>query len=467
MTDQRPIEDEASLLEQPLPDGISRALAHTGASASRRIVIVGGGFGGLACAQALGNSDATVTVIDRRNHNLFQPLLYQVATAELSPADISEPIRRTLGRYENIHVMLAEVTGIDTARRLVKTGDGPSVPYDTLVLATGSVYNYFGHDEWREFAPGLKTIHEARQIRQRLLTAFEKAEVATDPEEKKALLTCVVIGGGPTGVEMAGAIAELGRFMITRDFRALAPDYLKVLLVEAGPRILAQFPENLTDYARRTLEKMGVEVRTGEAIEAIGADHVVMAGRTVKVGCVVWGAGVKASPAARWLGKEPGPGGRLPVEPNLAVKGIEHVYALGDTALGVGEGGKALPALAQVAKQQGRHLGRELRRIGRGPGAVRPFHFNNRGNTAVIGRNAAIFDFGRWTLKGRLAWVLWAIVHVYLLVNFEKKLLVSLQWFWRYLSRQRGARIIDEEAQGLVVERRPQPAGGQTREQGA
>ncbi|OLP62408.1 pyridine nucleotide-disulfide oxidoreductase [Xaviernesmea oryzae] len=426
------------------------------------MVIVGGGFGGLACAQALGNGEAEVTVIDRRNHNLFQPLLYQVATAALSPADIAEPIRRTLGRFENIRVMLAEVTGIDTLRRLVKTEEGISVPYDTLVIAIGSVYNYFGHDEWRDLAPGLKTIHEARQIRQRLLTAFERAELAEDPEEKKALLTCVVIGGGPTGVEMAGAIAELGRFMITHDFRALASDHFSVILVEAGPRILAQFPEKLTDYARQTLEKAGVTVRTGEAIEAIAADHVVIAGRTLRTGCVVWGAGVKASPAARWLGVEPGPGGRLPVEANLAVKGVDHVYALGDTALGQGEDGKALPALAQVAKQQGHHLGRELRRIGRGPDQVRAFHFHNRGNTAVIGRNSAIFDFGRWTLKGRLAWFLWALVHVYLLVNFEKKLLVSIQWLWRYLTRQRGARIIDEEALGLEVDRNGQPAATRT-----
>ncbi|MCY1667925.1 NAD(P)/FAD-dependent oxidoreductase [Rhizobium sp. SL86] len=416
----------------------------------QRVVIIGAGFGGLAVARELGNSVIDVTVIDRRNHNLFQPLLYQVATAALSPADISEPIRRSLGRYRNIKVMLAHVHGIDPVARTVLVDHGLPVPYDRLVIATGSEYNYFGHDDWRAAAPGLKTIHEARLIRQRLLLAFERAELSTDSEEKKALLTSVIIGGGPTGVEMAGAIAELGRFMITRDFRRLAPEDFRVLLLEAGPRILAAFPEKLTTYAATELKKMGVEVMTGERVEEVTRDRVVAGGRTILTGNVIWGAGVKASPAAGWLNIEGKAGGRIPVDADLRITGFADIFAIGDTALGLGEDGKPLPALAQVAKQQGQFLGQALRAElldGRKPGA---FHFHNRGNTAVIGRHAAIFDFGRWQLKGRLAWLLWAIVHVYLLVNFEKRLLVTIQWIWRYLTRQRGARLIDENVASVL-----------------
>ncbi|MFB9947647.1 NAD(P)/FAD-dependent oxidoreductase [Rhizobium puerariae] len=415
-----------------------------------RVVIVGAGFAGLAAARALGNAAIDVTVIDRRNHNLFQPLLYQVATAALSPADISEPIRRTLGRYRNIEVMLAEVTGVDAAARTVRLNGGSSLPYDRLVIATGSEYNYFGHDDWRTWAPGLKTIHEARLIRQRLLLAFEKAELSRDPDEKKALLTSVIIGGGPTGVEMAGAIAELGRFMITRDFRKLEHDQMRVVLVEAGPKILAAFPDNLVQYALRELEKTGVEVLTNLPVVSVTKDEVVAGSTRIRTGCVIWGAGVKASPAGKWLGIEGKAGGRIPVEPDLSITGFPDIFAIGDTALGLAEDGKPLPALAQVAKQQGEYLGKALKEKLLDGKAAGPFRFHDRGNTAVIGRNAAIFDFGRWTLKGHVAWLLWAIVHVYLLVNFEKRLLVSIQWIWRYLTRQRGARLIDENAAAFV-----------------
>ncbi|MBT9369399.1 NAD(P)/FAD-dependent oxidoreductase [Rhizobium sp. CSW-27] len=435
--------DTSSLLRQP---NRHRSADPAAPQRPQKVVIVGAGFGGLAVARALGNSVIDVTVIDRRNHNLFQPLLYQVATAALSPADISEPIRRSLGRYRNIKVVLAEVTGVDTAARTVLVDHGVPIPYDRLVIATGSEYNYFGHDEWRAIAPGLKTIHEARQIRHRLLLAFERAELSQDPEEKKALLTSVIIGGGPTGVEMAGAIAELGRFMITRDFRRLSPEHFRVLLLEAGPRILAAFPEDLTDYATRSLAGLGVEVMTGRRVESITAGSVIVGGETIRTANVIWGAGVKASPAARWFGIEGKAGGRIPIDPDLRITGLPDVFALGDTALGLGEDGKPLPALAQVAKQQGQYLGHALRQElleGKKPA---PFRFHNRGNTAVIGRNAAIFDFGRWRLKGYVAWLLWALVHVYLLVNFEKRILVTVQWIWRYLTRQRGARLIDENA---------------------
>jgi len=423
------------------------------ASAEKRphVVIVGAGFGGLACAQALGNTEIDVTVIDRRNHNLFQPLLYQVATAALSPADISEPIRRTLGRYANIHVVMAEVASVNAPAQTVILKDGGSIPFDRLVLATGSTYNYFGHEDWQQHAPGLKSIHEARDIRHRLLLAFERAERSTDEAEKRKLLTSVVIGGGPTGVEMAGAISELGRFMIAQDFRKLNADHLTVLLIEAGPRILSTFPESLSQYASDYLTGIGVEIRLNTAVEDITAEGVQVSGTFLPASCIVWGAGVKASPAAEWLDVEPGPGGRLPVARDLSVLDKPGIYALGDTALAVGKDGKPMPALAQVAKQQGTFLGRALKASLLSGKPILTFHFHNRGNTAVIGRNAAIFDFGSWQLKGRLAWLLWALVHVYLLVNFEKRLLVSIQWIWRYSTRQRGARVIDEKAVSAVL----------------
>lgn len=416
------------------------------AVARPRVVIVGAGFGGLACAKALGNSQIDVTVIDRRNHNLFQPLLYQVATAALSPADISEPIRRTLSDCLNVNVRMAEVVSVDVPNQQVVLTDGSTVPYDRLVIATGSEYNYFGHQDWQQHAPGLKSIHEARQIRHRLLLAFERAEQSVDEEEKRHLLTSVIIGGGPTGVEMAGAISELGRFMIARDFRSLRPEQLQVLLIEAGPRILATFPEKLSNYAVDYLTKIGVDIRLNSRVEHVTAEGVRVSGTFIPASCIVWGAGVKASPAAAWLGLPAGAGGRLAVNGDLSVSAAPAVYALGDTALALGEDGKPLPALAQVAKQQGQFLGRALKANLLSGQAIPEFHFNNRGNTAVIGRNAAIFDFGSWQLKGRLAWLLWAIVHVYLLVNFEKRLLVSIQWIWRYATRQRGARLIDEDA---------------------
>ena len=410
----------------------------------KKVVIVGGGFGGLAAARALGNSSADVTLIDRRNHNLFQPLLYQVATAALSPADISEPIRRTLGRYLNINVVLAEVVGVDAVAKSVLLHDGAAIGYDYLVLSTGSVYNYFGHPEWQDLAPGLKSIHEARLIRQRLLLAFERAETRADPTERRALLTSVIIGGGPTGVEMAGAISELGRFMAERDFRNIQSSELRVVLIEAGPRILAAFPADLSDYAHRYLEKIGIEVRLNQRVTAVDETSISVGDELIPCGCVVWGAGTKPSPAASWLGFDL-PGGKIPVDEFLRVKGVTSVFALGDTASLADRSGDQLPALAQVAKQQGAYMGDALLRLMAGR-ALSPFVFRNRGNTAVVGRHAAVFDFGYWKMKGTIAWLLWAFIHVALLINFEKRVLVSLQWVWRYITRQRGARLIDETA---------------------
>jgi NADH dehydrogenase len=383
-----------------------------------------------------------VTVIDRNNYHLFVPLLYQVATAALSPADIAQPIRRMLARYRNIDVVLGEVTGVDTAAKIVRLAAGGAIGYDRLVLAPGSSYNYFGHDDWAEAAPGPRSIANARRIRARLLTAFERAEMSRDPVEQAALLTTIVVGGVPTGVEMAGSVAELARYSLRSDFRHINPTRARILLVEAGPRLLPAFPPELSAYAEKALTRLGVTVLTGTAVEKIEAGAVTMGGRVERAGCVIWGAGVRASPAAGWLGIAADRTGRIAVAPDLSVPGLPGVYVIGDTAVLAGEDGLPLPALAQVSDQQGRYLGRALARSLAGGAPPPPFRFHNRGNTAIIGRNAAVFDFGWVRLKGRIGWLLWAFVHIYLLAGFDKRVLVATQWLWRYLTYQTGARLI-------------------------
>lgn len=404
----------------------------------RRVVIIGGGFGGLACARSLAGADVEVTLVDKRNHHLFQPLLYQVSTAALSPADIAIPIRRVLARARNIRVFLAEVTGIDVHARCVALAGGDRLPYDQLVIATGSAYNYFAHPEWKEVAPAPKTIRDARTIRAQLLRAFEEAERVDDPEEKKALLTFVVVGGGPTGVEMAGTIAELARYTLKGNFRRIDPASARVILAEAGPRLLAAFPEPLSDYAARALGRLGVEVRLGCAVQAIDADGVELGQERLDGATVIWGAGIRAADGADWLGGTSDRIGRIAVADNLSVPGHEGVYALGDVALLV-QDGVPLPGLAQVAQQQGIHLGRELRTRS----TARPFRYRSRGDTAVIGRHAAVYTYGKYRMKGRLAWLFWAIVHVFLLIGFEQRTVVMFQWIWRYFTFERGARLID------------------------
>lgn len=426
---------------EPLPASAD-SMVPAGSKTRPRVVIIGGGFGGVACAKALARAPVRVTLIDRNNYHLFVPLLYQVATAALSPADIAEPIRKMLRRQRNTEVLMAEVTGIDPAGKTVFTQDGARVPYDLLVIATGSVYNYFGNEDWADHAPGLKTIEDARAIRTRVLCGFELAEREPDPARRQALMTSVIIGGGPTGVEMAGAIAELARHALARDFRRIDPREARVVLVEAGPRILTAFPESLSAYALRRLEALGVEVRIGTPVESVSADGVQLPGEFLPAHAMVWGAGIRASPAARWLGLATDRAGRLPVNDRLAVPQCPDIYAIGDTAAVVGDGGGPLPGLAQVAKQQGEHLGRALARQAQDGSIPRPFAFRNRGNTAIIGRHAAVFDFGKRRLKGFSAWALWAVVHVYLLVAFEQRVLVSIQWLWRYITYQRGARLI-------------------------
>jgi NADH dehydrogenase len=411
-----------------------------------RVVVIGAGFGGVEVARALGRANIPVTLIDRRNHHLFQPLLYQVATAALSPADIAEPIRKMLRRCPSVEVVFGEATGIDLKARSVALANGDTFPYDVLVLATGATHSYFGHDDWEAFAPGLKNIEDARTIRSRLLLAFERAETSRDPAEQKRLMTIAVIGGGPTGVELAGSIAELARYALAADFHRIHAETTTVLLLEAGPRILAAFPERLAAYAQRKLEKLGVTVRTNCTVERIADGSIVAGGEEIAAGFAIWAAGVRASPLGKLLGIETDRAGRIRVNPDLSVPGVENVYVLGDLALAPDKDGKPQPGLAQVAKQEGQYLGRALvRKILHGETA-KPFVFHNRGNTAIIGRHAAVFDFGWAQMKGWFAWCLWALIHVYLLVGFEHRLLVATQWLWRYLTYERGARLIAEPA---------------------
>ena len=412
---------------------------------STRVLVIGAGFAGIEVARKLGAAGIAVALIDRQNHHLFQPLLYQVATAALSPADIAEPVRKMLRRYPSVEIVLGEVAAIDKTARVVTLAGGGTCAYDILVLATGATHSYFGHDEWAAFAPGLKTIEDARRIRSRLLLAFEQAEMSRDPAEQKRLMTIAVIGGGPTGVELAGSIAELARYTLAKDFHRIHAENATVLLLEAGPRILTAFPDDLAVYAQRKLEKLGVTVRTNCAVERIEAGRVVAAGAEIGTGLAIWAAGVRASGLARMLGVDLDRAGRVAVNRDLSVPGLENIYALGDIALAPDENGKPLPGLAQVAKQEGEYLGRALaRKILHGE-TPKPFIFHNRGNTAIIGRHAAVFDFGWWRIKGWFAWALWALIHVYLLVGFEHRLMVAMQWLWRYVTYERGSRLIGEE----------------------
>jgi len=408
-----------------------------------RVVIVGAGFGGLRAARALGNAPVQVTVIDRRNHHLFQPLLYQVATADLSPADISMPIRATLRRQRNTEVLLGEVTGVDVEGRRVLMGDR-TISYNYLVLATGAQHSYFGHDDWAPFAPGLKSNTDATQLRREILMAFETAEIEPNPDKRQALLTFVVVGGGPTGVELAGAIAGLAHKSIVRDFRHINSSTARILLVEATTRLLAAFPKSLACKAQRELEHLGVEVKTGEAVEEVDADGVVIAGQRLATKTVIWAAGVKASPAGKWLGAETDRAGRVIVERDLTVPGRPEIFVIGDTS-SLTERGKPLPGVAPVAMQQGRYVAKMIRRRIAGEKGRIPFHYRDKGNLATVGRSFAIADLGVIKLSGFMAWVAWLVVHIFYLIGFRNRVLVMIQWAWSYLTSQRGARLITEE----------------------
>jgi NADH:ubiquinone reductase (H+-translocating) len=407
-----------------------------------RVVIIGAGFGGLWTAKTLANAPVEVIVIDRENYHLFQPLLYQVATAGLSPADIAAPIRSIVGGYQNITVMLGEVVGVDVAARAVAIAGGRRVSYDYLVLATGARHAYFGHDEWEAFAPGLKRIEDATEIRRRILIAFERAENETDANERQCLMSLLIVGGGPTGVELAGAIAELTRRALAKDFRNIDPRGARILLVEAGPRLLPSFPQDLSDDALRRLERLGVEVRLGAPVTAVDASGVMIGTARIEARTVIWAAGVAASPAGQWIGAKCDRAGRIEVDPDLSVRGHPEIFAIGDTALTPNASGKPLPGVAPVAKQQGRYVGRLIKVRLRNAERVEPFRYRDYGNLTTIGRKAAVVDFGWIHLRGFVAWVVWTVAHIYFLIGFRNRIIVALNWLWAYFTFQRGARLI-------------------------
>ena len=405
-----------------------------------RVVIVGGGFGGLWAARALADSPVSVLLIDRENHHLFQPLLYQVATAGLSSPDIAAPLRHILRKQKNVEVRLASVTRVEPAARRVRLDDGTAVDYDTLLLAVGATHTYFGHDEWARHAPGLKTLDDALLLRRRLLLAFERAEAETDPARRDAWLSFAIVGGGPTGVELAGTLAEIARHTLKREFRHIDPASAKVRLLEAGPRILASFPESLSAKARRQLERLGVEVVTGTPVDEIDADGYRLGGKFVPARTVVWAAGVAASPVAQSLGVTLDRSGRVPVLPDLTVPGHAEIFVAGDLAA-ITQDGNLVPGIAPAAKQMGRHVAQTIRARLAGKNSA-PFRYRDYGNLATIGRMAAVVDLHGLRLSGLLAWWFWLAAHVFFLIGFRNRIVVLLNWFMAYWSYQRAARII-------------------------
>lgn len=409
------------------------------------VVIIGGGFGGLYAAKHLKNQPVRVTLLDRKNHHLFQPFLYQVATAGLSPGDIAAPIRAILRKQTNTTVLMAEAAAIDLPAREVVLQDDGRTTYDYLVVAAGATHSYFGHDKWASLAPGLKTIEDALEIRRRILTAFEAAERESDPARREALLTFVIIGGGPTGVELAGALSEIACCTMARDFRRIDPTQARIILVEAGPRILMAFPEDLSTRATQDLQRLGVEVRLNSPVTAIESGAVVVGDERIVTCTPLWGAGVSASPLARTLGTPLDRAGRVLVEPDLTVKGHPEVFVIGDLAAVIDPAtNRPLPGVAAVAIQQGRAVADNIARACAGR-PYQPFRYRARGNMATIGRSRAVADLGRFHFSGLTAWLLWLVIHIYYLIGFEDRLLVMIQWAWSYLTFQRGARLITQD----------------------
>ncbi|MEI2796133.1 NAD(P)/FAD-dependent oxidoreductase [Pseudoxanthomonas sp. F11] len=418
--------------------------------AAHHFVIVGGGFAGLWATRALASAPVRITLIDRHNHHLFQPLLYQVATAGLSAPDIAAPLRHILRKQANVEVRLAEVAAIAPQKKHVVLADGTTIAYDALLLATGATHAYFGHDEWARHAPGLKTLDDALQLRRHLLLAFERAEAETDPGRRAAWLSFAIVGGGPTGVELAGTLAEIARHTLKNEFRRIDPSQARVRLVEAGPRVLASFPDTLSEKARRQLERLGVEVVTGTPVSDITDEGYRLGDLFVPAKTVVWAAGVAASPLARSLDVPLDRAGRVPVQPDLSVAGHPDIFVAGDLAA-VTSDGRPVPGVAPAAKQMGRHVAQVLRARLDGRASPGDFRYQDYGNLATIGRMAAVVDFGRLKFSGLLAWWFWLTAHVFFLIGFRNRLVVLLNWCWAYWSYQRGARIIlgkDEDQAG-------------------
>jgi NADH:ubiquinone reductase (H+-translocating) len=412
-----------------------------GATKRPHVVIVGAGFGGLAAAKGLRRANVDVTIVDQRNHHIFQPLLYQVATAGLSPADIAAPIRTILKDNANCRVMLDRVVGVDPDRQEVDVASGSMLAYDWLILATGARHSYFGRDDWARHAPGIKSIEDATAVRHRVLLSLERAETESDKARRDALLTFVVIGGGPTGVEMAGAIAELARQSVSQEFRSITPHCSRIILVEAGPRILPSFPPALSERAESSICELGVEVLTDARVEDVTDSRVRIGDTLIPAHTIIWAAGVQASPAAEWIGTEPDRAGRVPVDEDLHPVGDKRIFVIGDTAACLGPHGRPLPGVAPVAKQQGEHCARAI------TAAIAnrhcpPFRYRSYGSLATIGRKRAVADFGRVQLSGFLAWVVWCVAHIWFLAGFRNRLLVGANWLWNYLTFERHARLI-------------------------
>ena len=406
-----------------------------------RVVIVGGGFGGLSAAKALGGAPVDVTLVDRRNHHVFQPLLYQVATATLSPGDIASPIRWILRSHRNVHVLLAEVAKVDVAGRKLDLADGGSLPYDYAIVAPGASHAYFGHDEWAPIAPGLKSLDDALEIRRRMLTAFEHAEREVDHDARDRLLTFVIVGGGPTGVELAGTLAEMARRTIREEFRNIVTSRTRIVLVDAGPSVLAAFPEPLQDVARRSLQRLGVEVVERTQVTSIDAGGVRLGDHYLPAGTIVWAAGVAASPLVATLGTPLDRAGRAIVEPDLSIPGHPEVFVVGDAAAFLHQGDTPLPGVAQVAMQGAAHVARMiLRRIAGQP--TETFRYRNYGHMAIVGRGSAVADFGWLRLTGFIAWMGWLFLHIAQLIGFRNRASVFVQWAAAYITRQRSVRLI-------------------------
>jgi NADH dehydrogenase len=411
-----------------------------------QVVIVGAGFGGIEATKALARAPVDVTLIDRTNHHCFQPLLYQVATAALSPAEVAWPIRHILRGQKNVTVLMAEVAGVDTALKRVELQDAEPIDYDTLIVATGATHSYFGHDEWAPFAPGLKRIEDATRIRRHILLGFEQAELTHDEAERARLLTFVLVGGGATGVEMAGAIAEIARYTIARDFRRIDPRTSRIILLEAGPRILPALPDDLSDYAAKALTRMGVDVRTATRVIGCDARGVDIEGGRIDAGTVIWAAGVVASPAAHWLNAEHDRAGRVVVSPDLSLPKWPDIFVIGDAAAVNDANGKPLPGVAPTAKQMGKYVGKLI--AARLAGKTRPpFRYRHPGDLATVGRRAAVVKIGPLHLKGFIGWLFWGVAHIYFLIGLRYRFIIAFTWLWDYLTFQRGARLITEVPQ--------------------